>query len=74
MVFITDKSEKIVATCTAWWEKDEPLLHWLAVHPSAQKWTGNLLAMEITLQASHDKPRKTSFFTRKLELSPQFSL
>lgn len=37
MAFVSDHSGKKVATCTAWWSKENgPLLHWLAVKPEAQ--------------------------------------
>lgn len=63
MVFITDKTGEIVATCTAWWgKKDEPLLHWLAVHPSAQKnGLATFLAVEITRRLATLHPGEDLF-------------
>ncbi|MFY1069174.1 GNAT family N-acetyltransferase [Enterococcus sp. AD013-P3] len=50
MAFIIDPTGKKVGTCTAWWSKEnEPLLHWLAVVPEAQrKGLAGFLATIIT--------------------------
>lgn len=50
MAFVEDQQGQKIATCTAWWGKnEEPLLHWLAVKPEAQhQGIAGFLAATIT--------------------------
>lgn len=63
MAFIEDDNDQKIATCTAWWGKNnEPLLHWLAVKPEAQqKGLARFLAATITQLLTDLNPEKAIF-------------